>query len=126
MFEKQQDAMVFVRKFGRPDLFRTETTNPKWPEILKSLTQGQQPHDRPDLLLRVFRLKIQKLLKALKGGCFDCLETCLYSINFQKRGLPHANILLWLSHDAKLYLNNYGYHYFRTLSQNPSKAGHLS
>ena len=51
--------------------FRTMTTNPKCPEILESLTPGQQTHDCLDPLVRVFRPKIQKLLK---DGCFDCLE----------------------------------------------------
>ena len=59
MFERQQEATAYVRKIGRPDLFITVTTNPKWPEILESLTPGQQPHDRPDLLSRVFRLKFK-------------------------------------------------------------------
>ena len=54
MFERQQDAMAYVRKLGRPDLIRTVTTNPKWTEILESLTPGQQPHDRPDPLVTVF------------------------------------------------------------------------
>ena len=53
MFERQQDVMAYDRKFGRPDLFITMTTNPNWPEILESLTPGQQAYDRPDLLLRV-------------------------------------------------------------------------
>ena len=66
MFERQQDAMAYVRKSGRPNLFITVTTNPSWTEILESLTPGEQPHDRPDLLVRVFRLKIQSLLKILK------------------------------------------------------------
>ena len=38
MFERQQDAMAYVRKFVRPDLFITVITNPKWPEIVESLT----------------------------------------------------------------------------------------
>ena len=49
MFERQQDAMAYVRKLSRPDLFITVTTNPKWPEILESL-------------------------KILKDCCFGCLE----------------------------------------------------
>ena len=47
MFQRQQDAMTYVRKFGRPDVFITVTRNPKWPEILERLTPRQQPHDRP-------------------------------------------------------------------------------
>ena len=56
MFESQQDVMAYVRKCVIPDLFRTVTTNPKWPKILESWTPGQQPHERP--------LKIQNLLVA--------------------------------------------------------------
>ena len=74
MLERQQDAMAYVRKFGRPDLFTTVTTNPKWSEILESLTPIQQSHDRPDLLVIVLLLKIQKLLTFLQDGCFGCLE----------------------------------------------------
>ena len=141
IFERQQDALAYVRKVGRPDLFRTMTTNPKCPEILESLTPGQQTHDCLDPLVRVFRPKIQKLLK---DGCFDCLEAWLYSIEFQKRGLPHAHILLWLSHDAKNYLCYYVYRFISVYTvpkhklylynffiiifsvQDPSEAGHLS
>ena len=81
VFERQQDAMAYFRKFGRPDLFTTLTTNPKWPEILESLTPGQQPPDRQDLLVKVLRLKIQNLLKILKDGCFGCLEASV--LNFK-------------------------------------------
>ena len=83
MFERQQDAMAYVGKFVRPDLFTTVTTNPMWPEILENLTPGQQPNDRPDLLVRVFLLKIQNLLKNLEGSCFGCLKTPVLC------GLPH-------------------------------------
>lgn len=41
MFEKQQDAMCYVRQYGRPDLFVTITTNPKWPEITDNLLEHQ-------------------------------------------------------------------------------------
>ena len=37
MFEKQQDARSYVRKFGRPDLFIAITTNPNWEEITRNL-----------------------------------------------------------------------------------------
>ncbi|GFR63246.1 DNA helicase [Elysia marginata] len=49
MFEKQNDAMCYVRKYGRPDLFITMATNPKWPEIVYNLVDNQQSHDRSDL-----------------------------------------------------------------------------
>lgn len=47
MFERQQDAIAYMRQFGCPDLFITVTTNPKWPEIRANLHPQQKPHDRP-------------------------------------------------------------------------------
>ena len=86
MFERQKDAMSYIRKSGRPDLSIKVTTNPKWPEILESLTPGQQPHDRPDLLVRVFCLEIQKFLQILKDVCFGCLVACSTVLNFKNIG----------------------------------------
>lgn len=102
MFERQQDAMSYVRLYGRPDLFITMTTNPRWTEIKTNLYQGQQAHDRPDLVVRVFKQKLQKLMDLLKGGAFGKLQAWLYSIEFQKRGLPHAHLLLWLTKESKI------------------------
>ena len=36
----------------------TTTTNPNWAEIKDNLLPGQDSHDRPDIVSRVFRLKI--------------------------------------------------------------------
>ena len=97
MHERQQDAMTYVRKYGHPDLFITTTTNPNWPEIKDNLLPGQDPHDRPDIVDRVFRLKVQKLLQMLKSEMvFGKPQAWLYSIECQKRGLPHCHLLLWL------------------------------
>ncbi|CAN0516246.1 unnamed protein product, partial [Scytosiphon promiscuus] len=40
MQQQYQDAMVVVRKFGKPGLFVTFTCNPGWPEITEAL-KGQ-------------------------------------------------------------------------------------
>ena len=68
MHKGQQDAMSYVRKYGYPDLqlFITTTTNPKWPEIKESLLPGQDPHDPPDIVAHVLKLKVQKLLEILE------------------------------------------------------------
>jgi hypothetical protein len=58
MSKLYQDNMAMVRKFGRPDLFITFTCNPKWEEIKSELTPFQNSSDRPDLVTRVFRLKL--------------------------------------------------------------------
>ncbi len=93
---KTQDAMSYVRKFGRPDLFLTYTCNPKVQEIANELFPGQTPTDRHDIICRVFHEKIKKLLFLLKEGqIFGELVAWIYSIEYQKRGLPHMHCLLW-------------------------------
>ena len=105
MYERQMDAMTYVRTYGRPDLFITMTTNPRWPEIVDNLLPGQVPRDRPDLLALVFRLKVKKFMGFLKGGIFGDMQAWLYSIEFQKRGLPHVHLLVWLVSNDKVHPN---------------------
>ena len=90
MHERQQDAMSYVRLYGHPDLFITATTNPNWVEIRDNLLPEQNPADRPDIIARVFRLKVLKLLDMLKCEMiFGKVQAWLYSIEWQKRDLPH-------------------------------------
>lgn len=53
MHEYTQDAMTYVRKYGRPDLFITFMCNPKWTEIEELLLPGQKSIDRHDIIARV-------------------------------------------------------------------------
>ena len=61
-----QDAMAIIRKYGKPDLFITMTCNPKWKEISENLKDSQQPEFRPDLVARVFNIKLNVLITLLK------------------------------------------------------------
>ena len=89
------DAMALVSKFGRPDFFITITASPKWKEVVANLKPGETAADRPDLLARVFRMKLQELLEELKAGAiFGRHIAHTYVVEYQKRGLPHAHILL--------------------------------
>lgn len=65
MRRRYMDAMALVRKFGKPDIFLTMTCNPNWDEIKNELYPGQSPQDRPDLVSRVFRAKLEELKKML-------------------------------------------------------------
>ncbi|GFS67024.1 helitron_like_N domain-containing protein [Trichonephila clavipes] len=58
MQEYAQDAMAYVRHYGRPDLFITFTCNPAWDEIQELLLPGQSQVDRHDIIARVFRQKL--------------------------------------------------------------------
>jgi hypothetical protein len=62
MAANYQDSMSIVRKFGKPDLFITMTCNPKWIEIKDLLLPHQKPEDRPDIVVRVFKIKLERLI----------------------------------------------------------------
>ena len=94
--------MSIVRRYGKPDLFITFTCNPLWAEITSSLLNKQKASDRPDLIVRVFRLKLRELLNdILKKHVLGRPLAHVYTIEFQKRGLPHAHILVILADEGK-------------------------
>ena len=74
------------------------TCNPNWAEIKNNLMPGQTTQDRPDLVARVFKLKKDQFIRDLKeNGIFGKAIANLWVIEFQKRGLPHAHILIILA-----------------------------
>ncbi|XP_017470385.1 PREDICTED: uncharacterized protein LOC108362062 [Rhagoletis zephyria] len=97
MHEYAQDAICYVRCYGRPDLFITFTCNPKWEEIKKYLYPGQSSTDRHDITARIFRQKLKSLMDFIvKYKVYGEVRCWMYSVEWQKRGLPHAHILIWL------------------------------
>ena len=80
MFELYQDSMSIVRKYGKPDLFITFTCNPKWEEITSALILNQKAADRPDLIVRVFRMKLRELITDIckKSRPREALGSCIY------------------------------------------------
>ncbi|AQK86929.1 hypothetical protein ZEAMMB73_Zm00001d038566 [Zea mays] len=65
MRRQYMDVMALVRKFGKPDIFLIMTCNPNWDEITRELLPMQSPQDRPDLVVRIFRAKLEELKKRL-------------------------------------------------------------
>lgn len=60
------DRMAICSFSGFPDLFLIFTCNPNWHEILRLVTpMGLKPHDRPDVITRVFNMKFDQLLRDL-------------------------------------------------------------
>lgn len=97
-----QDAMAIVCKYGKPDLFVTFTCNPKWPEITRELKEGQDASDRPDLVSHVFHMKLRELLNDINNGVLGTPIAKVWVIEFQKRGLPHAHLLIILEDQSKM------------------------
>ncbi|GKA46793.1 hypothetical protein Tco_0739676 [Tanacetum coccineum] len=104
MMQNYLDAMTLCKNFGYPDLFITFTCNPNWPEIARFVAEkGLKSDDRPDVITRVFKQKLDSLMKDFKEKhWFGRLRGAVYTVEFQKRGLPHAHILLFLEPEDKL------------------------
>ena len=103
MFQLFQDSMAICRTFHKPDLFITMTCNPNWPEITSALLPGQKPEDRPDIVSRVFNLKKDALLNDIKKNkIFGQVVAMVHTIEFQKRGLPHMHLLIFLAPENKI------------------------
>ncbi|CAF2106222.1 unnamed protein product [Brassica napus] len=104
LVKKYHDAMAICREYGIPDLFITMTANPNWREIKEHLGKygEDSPNDRPKIKCRVFKMKLDHLLKDFKKGTFFKPYTAApHRIEFQKRGLPHAHILLWFGNSSR-------------------------
>lgn len=102
MHEYAQDAMTYVRKYGKPDLFITFTCNSKWHEIEDLLQNGQVPSDRHDIIARIFKQKLIRMMNAItKSQIYGKVRCWMYAVEWQKRGLPHAHILIWLETKLK-------------------------
>ena len=94
--------MAMVRKYGKPDLFLTFMCNPKWREIVENLRPADSARTRNDLIARVFRLKLNALMQDIKyNNVLGVPVGHTMVIEFQKRGLPHAHILIILSQHHK-------------------------
>ncbi|XP_052626960.1 uncharacterized protein LOC128133528 [Lactuca sativa] len=104
MLQNYLDAMSLCKWFGYPDFFITFTCNRKWPEIKRFLKgTSLQPEDRPDILCRLFKIKLDAFIKDLRDNqIFGKVQAYVYTIEFQKRGLPHSHICLFMHSDNKL------------------------
>ncbi|CAH1452958.1 unnamed protein product [Lactuca virosa] len=104
MLQNYLDAMSLCKWFGYPDFFITFTCNPKWPEIKRFLKDTSlQPEDRHDILCRLFKIKLDAFIKDLRENqIFGKVQAYVYIIEFQKRGLPHSHICLFMHSDNKL------------------------
>ncbi|XP_035838029.1 uncharacterized protein LOC110900470 [Helianthus annuus] len=89
MMQKYLDAMAICKSVGYPDLFITVTCNPNWPEIYRCLhNKALNAEDRPDIISRLFKSHCSKI-------------SVMYTVEFQKRGLPHVHICLFLGAESK-------------------------
>lgn len=103
MKENYHDAMTIARNLGKGDLFITITANTHWREIRENMPAFLDESSRPDLIVRVFKLKLKSILEEItQGNLFGPTAGLIYVIEYQKRGLPHAHIVVFLKEGYKL------------------------
>lgn len=79
--------MTYVSRFGRPNLFDTFTCNSAWENISKFLPHGKAPVDRRDIVARIFRQKLLKLMDLI-------VKSKLFGEVIDRKELYH--IVIWL------------------------------
>ncbi|GJY32097.1 DNA helicase [Tanacetum coccineum] len=97
MYSHYLDALAICRVLGNPQYFVTFTCNVNWPEIKRYMLQFPEltPADRADIVVRVFEQKVQDFFTFLKNRqVFGAVTGLLYTIEFQKRRLPHCHTLV--------------------------------
>jgi hypothetical protein len=100
LYQTYQDCIGICRKFGCPDLFVTFISNVAWAEIEVALPTSLTPSDRPEIVDRVFKMKLNILMDDIKKrNFFGPVNAVVYTIEFQKHGLLHAHIIIWLKKD---------------------------
>ena len=99
------ESMAIVRSIGRPDLFITMTCNPKWKKIklvLEDFPVGTTPNDIPNIVVRLFHTKFHELLDdVIKYEIFGRVLAYIFVIEFQRRGLPYAHLVVTLHPRSK-------------------------
>jgi len=92
---KFRHAMQMFSQIGRPTFMITATVNPKWEELKKLMCHGQTLPNRPDVVERVLFAKIAHMRQLVeKKGVFGDVSAYLDSLEYQKRGNPHAHTLI--------------------------------
>ncbi|KAL4577497.1 hypothetical protein LXL04_013606 [Taraxacum kok-saghyz] len=68
MYKHYQDALAICRVYGNPQYFITFTCNVRWPEFERFTQQNrnQKIRDRPDLISRVFHMKVTEFIKFIR------------------------------------------------------------
>ena len=98
-----QDALAINHHFKVGDLFLTMTASPAWPEIRDELKPGQTAADRPDVVVHAFFAKQKQLIKDIDTSIFGKVLGYVFTIEFQKCGLPHMHCIIFLSEESKIH-----------------------
>ena len=99
--KKLAKHLALLQRFGGLDLFITVMANPQWREVREALLPNQSPHNRPDIIAWVFNLKFESVLNdIMQKSIFGTAEGYVYTVKYQKCGLPHMHLIVFLDHSS--------------------------
>jgi len=102
-FEIFQDSMAITHYFKHPDLFGIVNVNHEWLKFKTTLFLRPKVVDWPNLVACVFKLKSQTLLHdILKIYILGQTVAHVYTIEFQKCGLPHMHFFVFFVIENKV------------------------
>nr|GEY46292.1 DNA helicase [Tanacetum cinerariifolium] len=110
MYSHYLDALAICRVHRNPSYFITFTCNVNWPEISEYMAQFPllTTTDRADIVDRVFEMKIHQFINYLRDNQpFGKVVAVLYTVEFQKRGIPHCHTLLWIDESVRVHQNEH-------------------
>ena len=88
---KCKDAIALQVAHGHPTCLVTTTMDPNAAEVAPLLEPGQTPSGRPEVLARVFKMRLAQLESdLLDTGILGKAVTCVRVVECLKCGLPHA------------------------------------
>src|SRR6266702_599009 len=97
MHKNLQNALALLCKSRGSNLFITFTANPQWREVKEALLLNQTPAQQPDIVACIFHLKVKSLINdIMQKSVFGKVEAFVYTIEYQKRGLPHIHLIVFL------------------------------
>ena len=92
--EYTQDGMTYVQVYGQPDIFLTMTAKQGWPEMKEAIFPGQSHSDRHDVMARVFRRKVVKLMELIRKGEIFGPVSCLSQLPVQYLTTAKSHVFL--------------------------------
>ena len=95
---------MLVSEYGCLHVFLTLTCNPEWLEIQSQLINGQTAFDCPDVIVPVFKSRLDKFKTNIRNGKYFESHEVIYIIHvieYQYHGMPHAHMVFHLdnAHD---------------------------
>nr|GEZ53531.1 DNA helicase [Tanacetum cinerariifolium] len=104
MYAHYLDALSIFRVHENPTYFIKFTCNVKWIEITDNIVDflGVTTADKADIVDRIFEMKIHQFVKYLRDSKpFGKIIAIVYTVEFQKRGLPHWHTLVWIDEASR-------------------------